>query len=95
VGNLSFLFDQSSTVPTLPGSYKIDGSVLDMEVGSLDDYDITVNPATYQRRTSCSTTRPNRWWHRVHHGFGFGFSNATVLFDGEPATGVDCLTQAR
>ena len=94
VGTFNYTFDSSATVPALPGSYALDGTVATFAAGTPDNYDITIVPATYtinapffvnidpKRGPVAGGTR------FTINGFGFGFNNPIVRFDGLDATEV-------
>ena len=97
IGSMTYTVDGNGSVPTAIGQYVLDGTLDGMDVGSLDDYEVTVVPATYlidgpqvinfdppQGPTAGGTQF-------TIYGTGFGFENPTVLFDGVPATDVQLL----
>ena len=97
IGNMTYTADGNTTLPTGIGQYELGGTLDGMDVGSLDDYDVTVIPATWiidgpqlinfdppQGPTAGGTEF-------TIYGSGFGFDAPTVLFDGLPATNVVLL----
>jgi outer membrane protein OmpA-like peptidoglycan-associated protein len=78
----------------MPGVYALDATVATFAAGTTDNYDITIVPATYtinspffvamdpKRGPEAGGTR------FTINGFGFGFNNPIVRFDGLDATEV-------
>jgi hypothetical protein len=97
VGNIAYTYDGTSTDPSLPGTYALGGSVLDFYLGSADDYNITVVPATYVVNTpffmSIDPARGPEAGGTAFTivGLGFGFNAPRVLFDGLEATSVSLV----
>ncbi|MFM7029682.1 MAG: MBG domain-containing protein, partial [Micrococcales bacterium] len=97
IGSMSYTVDGNSSAPTAIGSYVLNGTLDGMDVGSLEDYEVTVVPATYlingpqvinfdppQGPTAGGTQF-------TIYGTGFGYDVPTVIFDGVPATDVVLL----
>ncbi|NCA07458.1 MAG: hypothetical protein EBS85_01830 [Micrococcales bacterium] len=97
IGNIDYTYDAAEAKPTFPGDYAVAGVVTSFSAGSIDDYNITVLPAKHiinppyfvgidpKRGPEAGGTR------FTINGYGFGFNNPTVKFDGIEATGVTLL----
>ncbi len=94
LGNIDYTVDGNPVPAIAPGSYVLDGTLTSFETGSLDDYEITVVPATYQiDGPQVITFDPPQGpvsggTEFTIYGSGFGFNTPTVLFDGFEATNV-------
>ena len=94
LGTFNYTFDGSETVPGLPGTYALDGTLATFEEGSFDNYDIEIVPATHTINSPFFVDiyppkGPVAGGTRfIINGFGFGFENPVVLFDGLEATDV-------
>jgi hypothetical protein len=94
VGNIAYTYNSTNTDPSLPGSYVLGGTVTNFSSGSVDDYNITVVPATYVVNAPFFMgIDPKRGPEAggtafTITGLGFGFDAPSVYFDGLPATNV-------
>jgi outer membrane protein OmpA-like peptidoglycan-associated protein len=94
VGEFNYTFNGSATEPGMPGTYELDGTVASFDTGTPDNYDITIVPATYTINSPFFVSiEPKRGpvaggTRFTINGFGFGFNNPIVRFDGLDATEV-------
>jgi outer membrane protein OmpA-like peptidoglycan-associated protein len=94
LGTFNFTFDGSATQPAMPGTYALDGTVSTFAAGTPDNYEITIVPATYTINSPFFVSiEPSRGpvaggTRFTINGFGFGFNNPIVRFDGLDATEV-------
>lgn len=98
IGDISYIYDGSSTEPTDVGTYELSGdALLNMQSGEVGDYEIEWVPGSYVINPPFAVNfSPARGpiaggTFFTITGLGFGFDNPTVLFDGLEATGVNLV----
>jgi outer membrane protein OmpA-like peptidoglycan-associated protein len=94
LGTFNYTFNGSATEPAMPGSYALAATVATFGTGTPDNYEITVVPATYTINSPFFVAMdPKRGpvaggTRFTINGFGFGFNNPIVRFNGVDATDV-------